>query len=46
MAMHGVTIETRYIPKKQNSNHMYINGNTLIVVIEMPVVQGNSQKGA
>ena len=32
MAMHGVTTETRYIhvhvPKNQNSNFMYINGNT------------------
>ena len=31
VAIHGVTTETRYIhvhvPKKQNSNFMYINGN-------------------
>ena len=46
MAMHGVTTETIYIPKKQNSNYMHINGNTLIIVTEMPVVEGNSQKGA
>ena len=34
MAMHGVTTETRYrhvhVPKKQNSNYMYINGNIYI----------------
>ena len=47
MAMHGVTTETRYTPKKQNSNYMYhTNGNTLIIVTEMPAVEGNSQKGA
>ena len=38
MAMHSVTIETRYIPKNQNSNYMYINGNTLIIVTEIPAV--------
>ena len=46
MAMHGVTMETRYIPKKLNSNYMYINGNTLIIVTEILAVEGNSQKGA
>ena len=41
VAMHGVTTEKRHIhvPKKQNSNYMYINGNTLIIVTEMPVVE-------
>ena len=42
MAMHCVTMETRYIPKKQNSNYMYINGNTLIIVTEIPAVEGSS----
>ena len=49
MAMHGVTTDIRYIHKKQDSNYMYIlyiNGNTLIIAAEMPVVEGKSQKGA
>ena len=47
MAMHNVTMETRYIPEKQNSNYMYmyINGTTLIIVTDIPAVEGNSQKG-
>ena len=47
MAMHSVTMETRYIPEKQNSNYMYmyINGTTLIIVTDIPAVEGNSQKG-
>ena len=33
MAMHGVTMETRYIPAMKYSNHMYINGNIYIYII-------------
>ena len=46
MVLHGVTMETRYITKNQNSNYMYIDGNILIIVTEIPAVDGESQKGA